>query len=47
VGLNSSYGKKMIKGLKHIEKLAQDKKESIFNYIDLVIRDFRTGQAYS
>lgn len=46
-GLNASYDKEMIKRLEHIEKLPQDKKDTIFNYIDLVIRDFRTGQAYS
>jgi transcriptional regulator with XRE-family HTH domain len=33
--------------LKEIEKLPQELKEKIYFFIDVAVRDFKTGQAYS
>jgi transcriptional regulator with XRE-family HTH domain len=46
-GVNSSYDKRMLERLDDIEKLPSEEKNKIFNYIDLVIRDLKTRQAYS
>ncbi len=39
--------KKMLKRLESIENLPKDDKEKIFYFIDVVIRDAKTRQAYS
>jgi len=46
-GANAAYDKDMIKRLEAVEVLPVHEKERIFHYIDLVIRDFRTSQAYA
>lgn len=42
-----SYDKEMLVRLENMEQLPEDKKQNIFEYIDLVIRDHRTKQAHS
>ena len=44
---NAQYNKEMIKRLDEVEKLPQSEKERIFHFIDLVIRDMKTRQAYA
>jgi len=46
-GVNASYDRKMVERLDIIEKLPANHKERIFHYIDLIVRDYKTGQAYS
>lgn len=46
-GANASYDKEMIKRLESVESLPADEKKRIFHYIDLVIRDHKTSQAYA
>ncbi|BDS10676.1 helix-turn-helix domain-containing protein [Aureispira anguillae] len=46
-GINASYDKRMVERLDDIEKLPPEEKNKIFNYIDLIIRDAKTRQAYS
>jgi hypothetical protein len=36
----------MIERLENIEVLSSEDREKIFNYIDLIIRDTKTRQAY-
>lgn len=38
--------KEAMKRLENISELPQDRKDYIFNLIDMCIRDFKTGQAY-
>ena len=46
-GLNASYDKEMIKRLDELEVLPLEEKQRIFQYIDLIIRDFKTKRTYS
>ena len=46
-GANASYDKDLIKRLEAVEKLPDQEKERIFHYMDLIIRDFKTSQAYA
>jgi len=46
-GANAAYNKDMIKRLEAVENLPPQEKDRIFHFIDLIIRDFRTQQAYS
>ena len=39
--------KEAMKRLENISELPKDKKDYIFNLIDMCIRDFKTGQAYT
>lgn len=45
--LHAAFDKKMINRLDEVEKLPEEEKQKIFDYIDLVIRDHKTKKAYS
>ena len=45
-GANAAYNKDMIKRLEAVENLPPQEKDRIFHFIDLIIRDFKTKQAY-
>ncbi|WP_202405916.1 hypothetical protein [Hufsiella ginkgonis] len=45
-GLNASYDKEMIKRLDELESLPEEEKRRIFEYIDLIIRDYKTKKNY-
>ena len=45
--LNASFDKETLVRLENIENLPDDEKKKIFDYIDLVIRDFKAKQAYN
>lgn len=45
-GLNAAFDKEMLKRLDEVEQLPEGEKQRIFQYIDLVIRDYKTQQAY-
>jgi transcriptional regulator with XRE-family HTH domain len=46
-GINASYDKEMVKRLDDMEHLPAQEKQRIFHYMDLIIRDYKTQQAYS
>ena len=46
-GPNATFDKEMIKRLDDLEVLPKEEKLKIFDYIDLVIRDFKTSRAYA
>jgi len=46
-GLNASYDKEMVKRLDELENLPKEQKIKIFEYIDLVIRDYKAKVAYA
>jgi transcriptional regulator with XRE-family HTH domain len=46
-GMNASYDKEMVKRLDDMEHLPAQEKQRIFHYMDLIIRDYKTQQAYS
>lgn len=46
-GQNASYDKEMIKRLDEVENLPTQEKQRIFDYMDLIIRDYKTKAAYS
>jgi hypothetical protein len=46
-GLNASYDKEMVKRLDELENLPEEQKSKIFEYIDLVIRDYKAKVAYA
>ncbi len=46
-GLNAAYDKEMVKRLDELESLPDDEKKRIFDYMDLIIRDFKTKTAYN
>lgn len=45
-GLNAAYDKEMVKRLDELESLPDDEKKRIFDYMDLIIRDFKTKTTY-
>ncbi|MBK7634679.1 MAG: helix-turn-helix transcriptional regulator [Saprospiraceae bacterium] len=45
-GLNASYDKEMVKRLDELETLPKEQKSKIFEYMDLVIRDYKAKIAY-
>ena len=46
-GVNAAFDEEMINQLENVENLPQEEKERIFHFIDLIIRDHKTGQAYA
>ena len=46
-GLNAAFDKEMMKRLENVEILPKEEKERIFHFIDLIIRDYKAGQAYA
>ncbi len=46
-GLNASFDKETLKRLEDMEKLPEEERKRIFHYMDLIIRDYKAGQAYS
>ena len=46
-GLNATYDKEMVKRLDELESLPEDEKKQVFQYMDLVIRDYKTKKAYA
>ncbi len=44
---NSKFDKKTLNLLKDIESLPDNERKKIFDYIDLVVRDYKAKQAYS
>lgn len=46
-GLNASFDKKTLNRLENMEKLPEEERKRIFDYMDLVIRDHKAKQAYS
>lgn len=46
-GQNANYDKEMIKRLDQIESLPDQEKQRIFDYMDLIIRDYKSKAAYS
>lgn len=46
-GLNASYDKEMVKRLDELETLPKEQKSKIFEYMDLVIRDYKAKIAYA
>ena len=45
-GVNASYNKEMVQRLDELESLPENEKQQIFQYMDLVIRDYKTKKAY-
>ena len=45
-GPNATYDKEMIKRLDDIETLPDNEKQRIFHYVDLIIRDYKTKNAF-
>ncbi|NAW50095.1 helix-turn-helix domain-containing protein [Elizabethkingia argentiflava] len=45
-GLNAAYDKEMVKRLDEVESLPDDEKKRIFDYMDLIIRDYKTKKNY-
>ncbi len=41
-GLNAAYDKEMVKRLDELGSLPADEKKRIFDYMDLIIRDYKT-----
>lgn len=46
-GLNATYDKEMVKRLDELENLPPDEKKRIFDYMDLIIRDYKTKKTYT
>ena len=46
-GINAAFDKKTIVRLQEIQNMDADKKDSLFNIIDAVIRDYKTQKAYA
>jgi len=46
-GLNASFDKNTLRRLEDMEKLPEEECQRIFHFIDLVIRDYKAGQAYA
>lgn len=46
-GVNASFDKEMLRRLDEMENLPDEEKKLIFNYMDLVIRDYKTKAAYA
>lgn len=46
-GNNAAYDKEMVKRLDEVENLPLQEKQRIFDYMDLIIRDYKTKAAYS
>lgn len=40
--LNTAYDKEIVKRLDEVESLPEDEKKRIFDYMDLIIRDYKT-----
>lgn len=47
VGINANFDKKMLQRLENVENLPSTEKERIFHFIDLIIRDYKTKQAFA
>lgn len=46
-GLNATYDKEMVQRLDELESLPELEKQQVFQYMDLVIRDYKTKKAYA
>lgn len=46
-GENAAYDKEMVKRLDEVESLPEDEKQRIFDYMDLIIRDYKTKTNYN
>ena len=46
-GSNAKYDKDLVRRLDEVEKLPDEVKERVFDYMDLIIRDFKTRVAYA
>ena len=46
-GLNASFDKETLNRLENMEKLPEQERKRIFDYMDLIIRDHKAKQAYS
>ena len=46
-GQNANYDKEMVTRLDQVESLPNQDKQRIFDYMDLVIRNYKTKAAYS
>ncbi|GAA5040145.1 transcriptional regulator [Marivirga lumbricoides] len=46
-GQNANFDKEMVKRLDQVESLPDQEKKRIFDYMDLIIRDYKTKTAYS
>ena len=46
-GQNATFDKEMVKRLDQVESLPDQEKKRIFDYMDLIIRDYKTKTAYS
>ncbi|QEM09105.1 helix-turn-helix domain-containing protein [Mucilaginibacter rubeus] len=45
-GLNANYGKETLRRLDDLESLPDDERRKIFDYVDLIIRDYKAKKAY-
>jgi hypothetical protein len=46
-GLNASFDKDTLRRLEDMEKLPAEERQRIFHYMDLIIRDYKTKQAFA
>ncbi len=46
-GRNANFDKNTIRRFDEMEKLPDSEKQKIFNYIDLIIRDYKAKSAYA
>jgi len=46
-GLNASFDKETLRRLENMEKLPEEQRQRIFDYMDLIIRDHKAKQAYA
>lgn len=46
VGLHARYSKDVLERVDDIENLPEDERQRIFDYIDLVTRDYKAKEAY-
>lgn len=46
-GLNATYDKEMVQRLDELESLPENEKQQVFQYMDLVIRDYKTKKTYA
>ncbi len=46
-GVNAHFDKKTLKRIQELELLEEDKKKTLFDLMDMYIRDAKTKQAYA
>ena len=46
-GINASFDKETVRRIHEIEKLPEAERQRIFQYMDLIIRDYKAKKAYS